>query len=516
MRMAVQNTPIRTVDSATERHRILSTIGILTGLFLAAMDSTIINAAMPTVAKNLKGLHVYFLVFATQMTMATVTLPLWGRLIDLYGRQRFHFIGMTCFLTGAALAGAAPNMTWLIVSRGLQGLGAGALMPVNFTMIADMYPLRKRARMQGLISGMWGMASVIGPLVGGFITDHLSWRLVFWVNIPFGLASMMMVWRFWQFEPPVRSGRSIDIPGAVIFALAMGAFLTALGVASGGNWTAPETVGLFGMAVGSLAALVWMERRAQEPFISYRLFRYPVFRAATLTGFFGMGCLFTTTSYLPLFVQGVMGTGATGAGSALTPLMLAWMLFSIIGAHMLLKIGYRRLVTMGCGLLVVAAAALSQLSLETGWWLTVASMVLLGGGLGCMIAPMMIAVQNGVPQAQLGAATSLTQFSRIIGGALCVSMMGAFFTSQMHHRLESAPAHLKVFAEHPEQVLDPEVRSTLPPEALALLRHVIAESLHPIFAALIGVAGLAFLCSFFVPGGRAHVLVHESQRKEER
>ncbi len=319
------------------------------GLFLAAIEQTVVATAMPTVVSSLGGLNIYSWVFSSYLLTFTISVPLWGRLSDMYGRRRFYLIAIGLFLLGSALAGQSRSMTFLIISRAIQGLGGGGVFPIGLTIVGEIFSLEQRARMQGLFSGVWGFASIIGPLAGGLITDFLSWRWVFYINIPFGFAAVALI--HFNLIEPAREGKrhAFDFGGVATLSASLTCFLVALiQVGKTGTFTEPNLLVLFALAAIFLIAFLIIERRAQEPLLPISLFSDRVFCVSSGVGFLaGMG-MFGSISFIPLFIQGVLFGSATRAGSALTPLMLGWVLFSILsGRILLLKFGYRPAVIAG-------------------------------------------------------------------------------------------------------------------------------------------------------------------------
>lgn len=498
--------------------RRLVTLGVMTGMFLGALEGTVVGTAMPTVVARLGGIDIYPWVFSVYLLTSTVTMPVWGKLSDLYGRRRFYLIGIGLFMLGSALSGQSGSMIELISYRAIQGLGAGALVPLGLTIVGDIYSLKERAQMQGLFSGVWGLASLIGPLVGGLITDHISWRWVFYFNVPFGLVAAAVVGTALK-EPPVERRAQIDAKGVVSFAAAMVLLLLAL--MEGGRrygWTSPTTLTLFATSAGLLGLFITWEQRATEPIIPFSLFRQNrIFRAAVTNGFLAGMAMFGSLSFIPLFVQGVRGTSATRAGSVLIPLTLGWTGFSVISSRLLLKVGYRPLVISGMISLTIGFLILIGLSAASPWALIYVDMFLIGTGMGLSMVTLMIAVQNSVQRHQMGIATSATTFFRIIGGAVGVAIMGTVMIHRIQsHRVRVGTVAAEVSAEvarllqHPDALIDPLTRRHLSPAVLLAVQSGLADALQGVFWVGLIVAALALLSAFLVPKGKAHE--HVAQR----
>lgn len=485
-------------------------------VFLAAMESTVVATAMPTVIASLGGIRIYSWVFSAFLLTSTVAMPLWGRLSDLFGRRRTYLVGIFIFLLGSALSGASQNMAQLVIFRALQGVGAGSLITIGYTIIGDLWDLEKRARMQGYFSGVWAFASLSGPLLGGLLTDHLSWRWVFYVNIPFGaMAAVAIAWGLTD-AAPRRERRSIDYVGTAIFTAAISLLL--FGLVEGGraaSWTAPSVIASLALSPLFLAWFVAVERRTEEPLIPLGLFGNRMVRAAAATGLLAGMAMFGAVPYVPLYVQAVLGGSAVHAGLVLTPFVLGWVICSILSARLVLRIGYRSVVTAGMALLALAFFLLAGLDQSADRLTTVRDVLVAGFGMGMIMVPMLIAVQNAVPKSDLGAATSLTFFFRTIGGTVGVAMMGAV----MAHRLQAELGALvsssqgslldgavRELAARPDLIVNPATRAALSPALLGQGRLALAHALQGVFIVGLAVSIAALASAFMIPRGRAREL----------
>lgn len=475
------------------------TFGLMMGLFLAALEGTVVSTAMPTIVAQLGGLEVYSWVFSIYMLASTTTIPIFGRLCDLYGRKPIYYLGVTLFLSGSVLSGQAQNMTQLILFRALQGTGAGALMPVTFTIIGDIFTLEQRARMQGFFSSVWGVSSVIGPLVGGFLVDHVSWRWVFYLNLPFGLLAVGLL-AFVLREPlEQREPGTVDYRGAALLVAAVLSLLYAL--LQGGQaypWTDPRVVGLLVLALGALIAFVVVERRAAHPLIPLDMFGDRLFAVAMVHEFLAGFAAFGVIAYIPLFVQGALGTSATRAGATLTPMSLVWGLGSILAGQLLLRHGPHRLVTAGTLSLLGGAGLLALLDENSSQLIAAGALALLGLGMGLILTSFLISVQNRVPRSRMGVATSSLQFISQIGGTVGVSMLGAVMAARLSRGLAALPGSAGL---DPVALLDRSGSVALPPEVDAAFQTLLAESLHPAFLLAFGVVALALGVALLTPRG---------------
>ena len=493
----------------SSRRRLAVTLGVITGMFLAALEATVVGTAMPTVIASLGGLSHYSWVFSAYLITSTITVPVWGKLSDLYGRRLLFQLGIAVFLLGSVLSGMAGTMTQLIVYRAVQGLGAGALVPLAMTIIGDVYTVEERARMQAFFSGVWGLSSVVGPIVGGFITDQLSWRWVFYINVPFGILAAVIMQL--SLKEPKRTGRpSIDYAGATLLMASITLLMLALveGGATLREVASARNLGLLAAAALLGALFIYVERRARDPIVPLGLFRNRVVSVSVTVGFLAGVAMFGAISFVPLFAQGALGSTATEAGSLLTPLMLSWVGLSIVGGRLLLKVGYRPTTLVGLFLLTLGFALLSSFQRTTPRvWLYV-DLVLIGAGLGLTMLTLLIAVQQSVSRAQLGIATSLNQFSRSIGGAVGVAIMGAVLSAGLASHLQRVartgagpltPERAAELASNPNALIDPQASAALPPEVLDELRESLAAAIHNVFWTGTALAGLALLVAFWLP-----------------
>ncbi len=487
----------------SERRLKVITLGILLSLFLASMEGTVVATAMPTIVGQLGGLSIYSWVFAIYLLAGTTTVPIYGKLSDLYGRRRVFSAAMLLFLGGSILCGTAQTMEQLIFFRAVQGLGAGGVLPLAFTIVGELFSLEQRARLQGLFSGVWGVSSVIGPLIGGFLVDQASWHWVFLINIIPGSLALILVLLAWKggVQRQVISGKVVvDYPGAAL--LTMGALALLLGLNELGSAAA---IWLLAASAILFAALYLVERRTADPILPLGLFRDRLFAASLAHGLFSGWAMFGSINYVPLFVQAVLGTSATEAGIALAPMSLSWTFASILGARLLLKIGYRTLALVGMVFLVAGTYLMSTIGSQSSELLIMLYLGLMGTGMGVSVPAFLIAVQSTVRKDALGTATSTLQFARNIGGTLGVSILGAFLSAHLSERLLAAsidPATVSL-----ESLLDPVASAS---QALSgPLRGALAVSIASLFVIAFGVAVLGLFSVLLAPGGKIATLMQQ-------
>jgi EmrB/QacA subfamily drug resistance transporter len=498
-----------------ETHRGLVLAGVMGSVFLAAMESTVVATAMPTVIATLGGIQIYSWAFSGYLLASTVTMPLWGRLADQLGRRRVFVTGLSIFLLGSMLSGLSQSMAQLIVFRAVQGLGAGSLITIGMTIVADLYGLERRAKMQGYLSAVWGVASLVGPLIGGVLTDAVSWRAVFYINVPFGLLVMAAIGWGLAGERIAPRSAAFDYTGTGVFAAAISALLIGLVEAGrGASWLRPSVLGLLALSVVLLVLFVLAERRAAEPVVPLGLFANPMVRAAAATGFLSGMAMFGAITYVPLYLQAVTGSSAMQAGFVLVPFVFGWVVCSIVAARLVLRVGYRSVVVTGMCLLTVAFVLL------TGWnesltpGVAMRDIIVAGVGMGLVFVPMLIAVQSAVPRSVLGSATSVTSFFRTIGGAVGVAVMGSIMAQRLHVALSAllatAPpelqSRLRDVVAHPDQIVNPVARAGLGADVLDQMRPAMAHAVGSVFVVGLVVACAALASAFLVPAGQASEL----------
>jgi EmrB/QacA subfamily drug resistance transporter len=395
--------------------------GLMVSLFVAAMDSTVVGTALPTIARELGQFQLYPWVFSGYLITATTTVPIWGRLADRYGRRLVLLTGISVFVVASILCAASPGMVALIAFRTLQGVGAGCIQPVVFTLVSDIFPLPQRARLQGFFSSMWAIAAIIGPALGALFVSTIGWRWIFLINLPIGLVAGGLIFSHRERRPQTEAGAGIDLRSAVLLTGGIGLLLWGLGT---GSQSATPVWWAIGVAAAMLAAFGLVETRSSRPLLPLDLLRNPVIGPAVLVGAIAGTVMFGVTAYVPLYVQEVLRGTPYAAGVAVGAMSIGWPVASTIAGLIMVRVGYQRLVLAGSLALVAGSLMLALAPPAFGvYWMSAGSLVI-GCGMGLFTAPLLIVIQASVAWNRRGAATALNQFSRTIGGATGVSLMG--------------------------------------------------------------------------------------------
>ena len=471
---------------------------LMLGMFLAALDQTIVSTALPTIVGDLGGLNHLSWVVTSYLLASTVSTPLYGKLGDMVGRKPVFLAAILIFLAGSMLAGLSQSMGELIGFRALQGIGAGGLMVGAQAIIGDIVPPRERGRYMGLIGSVFAVASVAGPLLGGFLVDNLSWRWVFYVNMPVGaLAVLIVVTRLHLHTPSV--SHRIDYLGTAALSAGVGALI--LLTTWGGSeyaWGSSTIVGLGVVGVVVLAIFVWWERRAAEPILPLYLFRSPVFSVANAMGFAIGMAMFGAIIFIPLFLQIVYGASPTSSGLRTIPLMAGLLVAAIVSGRVISRVGrYKAFPIAGTGVLVVGMFLLSLLAVGTPPWVASVYMIVVGVGLGLVMQVLVLVVQNDVRPQDIGVATSTATFFRSVGGAFGVAIFGTIFATRLSDRLAHLPR--SVTARLGSGVhLNPEQAKHLPPTVHADFLQAFAHSLHGVFLFGMAMAAIPFALSWFL------------------
>jgi EmrB/QacA subfamily drug resistance transporter len=432
---AVAGRPSRAPATRTEpipaltREQLLVTAGIMAAIGVAALDSTVVGTAMPTIIGQLGGLSEYGWVFSAYLLASTTTVPFYAKLADMVGRKPIFFFGLALFVGGSALCGLSSSMAELIAFRTVQGLGAGAVQPISFTIAGDIFEPRQRARMQGLFSGVWGVSAIVGPALGGIITSTVGWPWVFEINIPVGLLAGVIIWRVFH-ERFERRPHRLDWTGGILLTAGIVALLVA--VSEGGQlfgWTSPVVIALVAASIVLLVLFVRVELRAAEPLVDLELLRVPLIGAGLAISVLGGIVMFGLTTFVPPMVQGVHGGSPIEAGAAVAAMSIGWPIGSVIGGRALIRFGARPVVLAGAVMLVVGSAAVTQIGRFDALWFAMLGSAITGLGMGLAATTVLVSIQGAVEWNRRAVATGLVQFSRTIGGAVGVGVMGGILTA---------------------------------------------------------------------------------------
>ena len=464
-------------DTVSGKRLVFVLVGVILGMLLAALDGTIVGTAMPTIVASLGGLAHYSWVFTAYMLASTVTVLIYGKLSDIYGRRLFFLIAMVLFLIGSALSGLSHTMTQLIIFRGLQGLGAGGLMPIAMAIIGDIFPPAQRAKWGAGLTAIFGVATIIGPSLGGVITDNFGWQWVFYVNMPIGIIAILTT----SLAMPgrgVRRSHSIDYLG--VAALSAWSIPLLLAFSLGGSqyrWASPQIIGMIVVAIAMLGVFLFVESRAKEPVLSLGIFKNSIFTVSMIATFLTSVGMYGAISYLPLFVQGVIGSSASNAGAVITPMMVGFIVSSMISGQVLARTGrYKIMALIGFAVGAGGLLLLAQMGIHTTNSIVVQRMVITGLGIGVSMSLFTIVVQNAFPLSQMGAVTAALTFFRSIGGTIGVAVLGSVMNNRFNSSFDAN--------------LPDTLKQRLPAEQLAalknpqiLLSHDATDKIHASFAA---------------------------------
>lgn len=513
----------RAPSERRHRQRALVIVAVVVGVMFAALDQLIVITAMPRVVADLGGLADFAWVFTGYTLVSTVSLPVWGKLSDIYGRRRLWLAGLALFMTGSAIAGASQEMVQLIVSRGVQGLGAGALMALGPALIGDLFPPSERAKWQGALAAMFGLVVIAGPTIGGWITDTISWRWVFYVNLPFGGLAVVAAWFG---LPGIRRGArpSIDVAGALTITAAAVPLLLAFSWAGVRYpWLSAPIVGLLVGAAAMLGLLVLLERRASDPMINLGFLTNRIYVVAISTTFLVSAGLIGTVLYIPLFAQAVIGTSATNSGAVLVPMMLAFVVSAIVSGQLMSRTGrYKLLILVLFAIGITGAVLLARMDASTTEFETARNMVIMGLGIGGLMSVLIVVAQNAFPDRNLGEVTAGSRFFRSIGSTIGAGLMGSllsvWFAANMQERLPErvrdalGPERLAAVS-NPEALFAPDAIASLQASVATLgaegeavgdvlletLRMSLADALIGLFVVTAILMGVGFLIATRLP-----------------
>jgi EmrB/QacA subfamily drug resistance transporter len=500
----------RVHDAAATLDRRYITGAMMVVMVLASMEQTVTSTAMPTIIGDLHGIEHYSWVASIYLLACTVSMPLYGRLADALGRKKVVLASIGIFCIASMMAAASHTMGQLILFRGLQGLGAGGIMPVVLTIIGDIFTIEERAKIQGFFSAVWGTASLAGPALGAFLVNTLGWRSIFFVNLPLGLIGMaVLAWKYHDREKP--HSTDLDLPGVTLLGIACAALLLLVSRIGPDGWAWPSAVALGAIAVGMMAWFIFVERKAANPILPPSLMTHRAIGPSLIGScLLGVGFLSLDT-YVPLYVQGAKGGGAAAAASVVTPVMLAWATSGIVSAPLIVRWGFRKTALLGCLLTVISFIGLCICAvMNSPHWVMTAVLLISGFGFGPASMAYLLAAQDAVAWQQRGIITSSIQFFRTIGGAVGIGVMGMLFN------ILTAPEMRRLRADgiNPASLLNPHSRSTLSEQTLHAASAMFGHGLTWVFAAMLICAAVQLGITMFMPNRKGKHAINASEAME--
>lgn len=512
---------------STENQRSTLVAGLLLAMFFSSLNQTVVGTAMPRIIGELGGLSIMTWVTTAYMLTSTTIVPIAGKLADLYGRRVIYISGLTIFMLGSILCGTSNNMPQLIIYRAIQGIGGGIMMPLAMTIVGDIFSPAERGKWQGIMGALFGLASIIGPTIGGWIVDYSSWKWVFYINLPIGILATVTIYLGLKNEKILADKVVIDYAGSI--ALIAGTVGLLLGLNLGGTeypWLSWQILGLMGISLLSWILFIHFENRSVEPVLSLELFNNRIFTVSNIVGFLmGLG-MFGSTMFLPLFFQGVLGISATSSGNTMLPMMISMMTTSVVVGRLATKITFRSMYVAGMALMSVAFFLLSTMTVDTARVTAMLYIIILGAGIGTVTPVLTLAVQSAFGPEQRGVATSATQFFRSIGGTMGITILGAIFNgysvnvmrqeffpviqtipsatigpaTDMLAKAQADPRSLFNILLSPEalHMIAPNLQQLL----LPALKAALADSLHVVFWVAMIVSVTAILVSLLMGGAK--------------
>lgn len=470
-------------------------------IMLAAMDATIVSTAIPHIVGDLGGFSMFSWVFSIYLLTQMVTIPIYGKLADLYGRKPILIFGTIVFLIGSATSAFAWDMLSLIVFRGLQGIGAGAIMANVNTLAGDLFSLEERAKIQGWLSSVWGMAAIVGPALGGAFAEYMSWRWIFLINIPIGLISIILIMIFLK-ENVVKQKRKLDIPGAFMMLITGGTVIYTL--MEGGQawaWNSSTSFTMITISILLIIATVYVEKKSPEPILPKWVWQDRTLVGANLA-MIAMGTIMIGPNmYLPMFGQSVLSLGAIASGFVLASISIGWPIASSLSGKLYLRIGFRSTGMMGAIILIVLSTTFVLLPFQASVWMLVVNHVLMGAGYGLLSTSTMVGIQSKVPWEKRGVVTSTNMFARYLGQSIGAAILGGVFNASMGKHLRNAPAQLDGKLPEVNDVVDvlqaPETSATV----LDYLKHGFFEATHNVYLVMAITAVLALIAISIQPKG---------------
>ncbi|AMA53796.1 MULTISPECIES: multidrug efflux MFS transporter MdtP [Bacillus] len=511
-------------NEGKQSKRTLLITGLIIAMFFSALDGTIVGTAMPKIVGDLGGLSMMTWLTTAYLLTSTTIVPIAGKLADLLGRRIVYVSGLIIFMAASALCGMANNMTELIIFRGLQGIGGGIMMPMAMIVIGDLFTGKQRAKFQGVFGAIYGLASVIGPQIGGWIVDSLNWKWVFYINLPVGIIAVIFIARGLQGRQQT-GPINFDIAG--IFTMIVGVVSLLLALSFGGKdyaWDSWQILGLFALALIGIVSFIIVESKAKEPILPMYLFKNRTFTFLNLIGFFMSIGMFGAITFVPFFMQGIVGVSASESGTIMTPMMISMIITSIIGGQLVYKIGIKPQIITGMLVMAGGFLLLTTLDLDTSKLVATSYMAIIGLGMGLVMPILTLALQESFSKEELGVVTSSSQFFRSIGGTFGITMLGAvmnarsgsLLTDKLVPYLDSLPAQASSFAAQLKGMIDTNpqglLQSLFSPDAIKqipaafsshimpILKTSLMDSLHSVFyTGLIFIAVGAVFTLFLKP-----------------
>lgn len=486
-------------DSPNKTKRPFVLAAIMLAMFMAAIEATIVSTAMPAIAADLGGFSLYSWVFSSYLLMNAVTVLIYGKLSDLFGRKPILTFGIIVFLIGSLLCGMATSIEMLIVFRFIQGFGAGAVMPIASTIVGDMYTKEERAKIQGYLSSVWGISAILGPAIGGLLVQFVSWRFVFWVNIPLGILAIVGLYLFLH-EGVEKKKHSIDYAGAGLLFLAVSSFM--LVMVEGGvrwAWTSGPVLSLIALSAVTFTLFVFQERRAKDPMMPFDIWQERSILIANTTSLTTGVMLIGISSFLPAFVQGVMERPPIVAGFTLTTMSIGWPIAAMIAGRLLLKIGFRTTSIIGGIALIMGSIIFMTLSPDDGPVWAAFGSFMIGVGMGFSTTAFIVSIQSNVPWQKRGVATASNMFMRTLGSTIGAALLGGILNSRIQEHLRENGAIEQFSLDSTTLLLNEEQRNQLSDSMKVLLQDGLTSALHTVYLVVAGFAVISFLLILLLP-----------------
>ncbi|MFC6323078.1 MDR family MFS transporter [Companilactobacillus baiquanensis] len=475
-----------------QSHVLVVTIAVFIATFMTAIEGTIVSTAMPTIIGSLHGVSLMNWVFSIYLLMTAVATPIYGKLSDIVGRKPIFILGLVLFVIGSTLCSMSNSMLTLILARAVQGIGSGAIQPLTFTIIADIYPLEKRARILGLNGSSWGIAAVIAPLLGGFIVEKLSWHWVFLINLPVGLITITLIWFFFKEEKKEHEKIKIDYIGTVLLVAVLLPLMLALQKIGVGSAIVPLSLTM--ISIIAVILFIVVEKRVSDPILPLHLFANKTFVVQNVIALLVSGFLIGFEAYIPTWMQGILGLSPSMGGFAVTPSSIVWIFGSFWAGHLIKKMAPNRIIYISLFFLLIAGGALIFASVTSPFIYFCALAAVAGLGFGLTITTTTVTAQTVVPSENVGVATSFNTLLRTIGQSMMVSICGVVLNTAL---AKGAAENKKITVDMMNQLIDPQTASQLPVELLPKMRQILFSGLHNIYIASIILLFIALVINAF-------------------